>query len=73
MGYFQRKRFCYKAGNTVRFLAYVLVEALGYKPESCRLNSGWCNWNFFIDILSFRPHYGSGVASASNRNEYQEF
>jgi hypothetical protein len=23
-------------------------------------------------IGSFRPHYGSGVESASNRNEYQE-
>jgi len=27
---------------------------------------------FFIDIKSFRPHYGPGVDSASNRNEYQE-
>jgi len=27
---------------------------------------------FFIDI-SFRPHYGPGVDSASNRNEYQEY
>jgi len=26
----------------------------------------------FIDIKSFRPQYGSGVDSASNRNEYQE-
>jgi hypothetical protein len=25
-------------------------------------------WNF----LSFQPHYGPGVDSASNRNEYQE-
>jgi len=23
--------------------------------------------------LSFRPHYGSGVDSPSNRNEYQEY
>jgi len=28
---------------------------------------------FFIDIKSFRLHYGSGVDSASNRNEYQEY
>jgi len=28
---------------------------------------------FFIDINSFRSHYGSGVGSASNRNEYQEY
>ena len=25
-----------------------------------------------IDIKSFRSHYGPGVDSASNRNEYQE-
>jgi len=28
---------------------------------------------FFIDINSFRSHYGTGVDSASNRNEYQEY
>jgi len=27
---------------------------------------------FFIDIKSFRSHYGPWVDSASNRNEYQE-
>ena len=27
----------------------------------------------FIDIKSFRSHYGPGVVSASNRNEYQEY
>jgi len=27
---------------------------------------------FFIDMKSFRSHYGPGVNSASNRNEYQE-
>jgi len=27
---------------------------------------------FFIDIKSFRSHYGPGVDSASNTNEYQE-
>ena len=27
---------------------------------------------FFIDIKSFRSHYGPGVDSASNRNEFQE-
>jgi len=27
----------------------------------------------FIDIKSFRSHYGTGVDSASNRNEYQEY
>jgi len=28
---------------------------------------------FFFDIKSFRSHYGRGVDSASNRNEYQEY
>ena len=27
----------------------------------------------FIDIKSFRSHYGPGVDLASNRNEYQEY
>jgi len=27
---------------------------------------------YFIDIKSFRSHYGPEVESASNRNEYQE-
>ena len=27
---------------------------------------------FFIDIKFFRSHYGPGVDSASNSNEYQE-
>jgi len=27
---------------------------------------------FFIDIKSFRSHYGPEVDTASNRNEYQE-
>ena len=28
---------------------------------------------FFIDIKSFRSYYGTGVDSASNKNEYQEY
>jgi len=28
---------------------------------------------FFIDIKSFRSHYGPRLDSASNRNEYQEY
>jgi hypothetical protein len=27
---------------------------------------------FFVDTKSFRSHCGSGIDSASNRNEYQE-
>jgi len=32
-----------------------------------------CVSGFFIDIKSFRLHYGPGVDSASNRNEYPEY
>ena len=49
-----------------------LVEALGYKPEGSGFDSRWCQWNFSL-TKSFRPHYGPGVDSASNRNEYQEY
>ena len=49
-----------------------LVEALRYKPEGRGFDFRWCHWNFSL-IQSFRPHYGPGVDSASNRNEYQEY
>jgi hypothetical protein len=29
----------------------------------------WCPWNF--SVTAFQPHYGHGVDSDSNRNEYQ--
>ena len=32
----------------------------------------WCHWSFLL-TWSFRPHYGPGVDSACNRNEYQEY
>ena len=49
-----------------------LVEALRYKPEGRWFDSRWCHWNFSL-TKSFRPHYGPGVDSASNRNEYQKY
>ena len=42
------------------------------KVLCCKSEGRWFDWNFFIDIKSFRSHYGPGVNSASNRNEYQE-
>ena len=48
------------------------VEALRYKPEGRGFDFRWCRWNFSL-ISSFRPQYGSGADSASNRNEYQEY
>ena len=49
-----------------------LVEALPYKSEGRGVDSLLCHWNFSL-TYSFRPHYGPGVDSASNRNEYQEY
>jgi hypothetical protein len=49
-----------------------VVEALRYKPEGRGINSQWCYWNFSL-TKSFRPHYGLGVDSASNSNEYQDY
>jgi hypothetical protein len=48
-----------------------LVEALRYKPEGRVFDSRWCD-SIFFSLTSFRPHYGPGVDSASNGNEYQE-
>jgi len=44
-----------------------LVEALRYKPGGC----GFDPRN--ISLTSFQPHYDTGVDSACNRNDYQEY
>jgi hypothetical protein len=49
-----------------------LVETLHYKPEGHGLNSRRCHLNFSL-TQSFWPHYGPGVDSGSNINEYQEY
>ena len=49
-----------------------LVEALCYESEGRGFDSPMVSLQFFTDII-FRPHYGPGVDSASNRNEYQEY
>ena len=48
------------------------VEALRYKSGGRGFNSQCCHRNFSLTYF-FRPHYGPGVDSASNRNEYQEY
>jgi hypothetical protein len=48
------------------------VEALRYKPAGRGFDSRWCQWIFSL-TKSFRPHYGPGIDSTSNRNEYQEY
>ena len=47
------------------------VEALRCKPEGRGFDSRLCHWNFSL-TYSFRLHYGTGVDSACNRNEYDE-
>ena len=49
-----------------------LVEGECYKYEGRGFECRWCHWNFSM-TQSFWPHYGPGVDSASNRNEYQEY
>jgi len=43
-----------------------------YESEDRQFDSRWCHWNFSL-TKSFLPHYGPGIESASNRNEYQEY
>jgi hypothetical protein len=49
-----------------------VVKALRYKPAGREFDSRWCLSNFSATI-SFRSHYGPGVDTASDRNEYQMF
>ena len=49
-----------------------VVKALRYKPAGRGFDSRWCHWDFSVS-QSFRSHYGPGVDSASNRNEYQGY
>jgi len=46
-----------------------VVKVLCYKSEG-----RWFDPNgFFVDIKSFRSHYGPGVDSSFNTNEYREY
>jgi len=48
------------SGRNLSYVVSVLVLTLG------------SHWNFSLTLF-FRPHYGPGFDSASNRNEYQEY
>ena len=50
-----------------------VVKVLCYKSEDRWFDPQLASLEFFIDIKSFRSHYGLGGDSASNRNEYQEY
>jgi hypothetical protein len=49
-----------------------VVKVLCYKSEGRWFDASWLSLEFFIDMKSFRSHYGPRFDSASNRNEYQE-
>jgi hypothetical protein len=49
-----------------------VVNALRNKPAGLGFNSRRCYWNFSV-TKPFRSHYGPGVESASNGNEYQVY
>jgi hypothetical protein len=44
----------------------------GTAPEGRGFDSRWCHWNSSL-TQSSQPHYGPGIDTASNRNEYQEY
>ena len=50
----------------------VVVKALRYKPAGRWFDSRCCHGNVSV-TNPFRSHYGPGVDSASNRNEYQVY
>jgi hypothetical protein len=29
----------------------IVMEALSYKPKGSQLDSRWCHWNYFVDII----------------------
>jgi len=65
--------------HSIRFYLHFLgdrgstvVKVLCYKSEGRWFDPTGVN-GFFIDIKFFRSHYGPGVDSASNINEYQEY
>jgi hypothetical protein len=49
-----------------------LVVALHCKLEDRGFDSRWCHWDFSL-VYCFRSHYGPGVDSPFNRNDYQGY
>ena len=49
-----------------------MVKVLFYKSKAAGSIPAGVS-GLFIDIKSFRLHYGPGVDSACNRNDYQEY
>jgi hypothetical protein len=63
----------YDSSEIIRRYFNYREHAVAQLVEALRgFDSRWCLWNFSL-TLSFRSHYGPGVDSVSNRNEYQEY
>ena len=60
---------CDKSNDSHRGRGSTVVKVLCYKSEGSWFDPSWCRWIF----SSFRSHYGPGVDSVSNRNEYQGY
>ena len=60
--------------NILQFVHKMFAYVINYMNNMGTAVAQWlrCCATFFIDIKSFRSHYGPGVDSAFNRNEYQE-
>jgi len=54
---------------TIMLITTLVVLQIGRSLVRSQLVS----LEFFIDVKSFQSHYGPGVDSVSNRNEYQEY
>jgi len=57
---------CYSGPRCLRWLRCCATN----RKVACSIPAGVIG--FFVNIKSFRSHYGPGVDSASNRNDYQE-
>jgi hypothetical protein len=67
-------RHIFKAKLTLRgqgARGSVVGWGICYKLQGRGFDSRWVHLDFSI-YPTFQPHYGPGVDSASNRNEYQE-
>ena len=70
---FPQQQWLHKPALTVRYITLSSLLKYSYALEGRWFRSQLVSLEFIIDIKSFRSHYGPGVDSASNRNEYQNY
>ena len=69
--FYIKKPYCAHTGTAVA--QWLRCCATNRKVGRSLVRSQLMSLEIFIDIKSFRSHYGPGVDSASNRNEYREY